>query len=147
MNKRGRPTHAAQTRDEALHAVYTGKAPKRPRNEVERDVQRKPKGRKPQPNSKTQQAAQTALWLVRTENIKASQAALKAAEVFKVNPDNVRRYLRALLKGPTVEIEFKVPAMFSQLADSSPLEVSLMADLDKVNAAFDAAGFDPIQTN
>jgi hypothetical protein len=146
VNKRGRPTLAAQSRDEALHAVYTGKAPKRPRNKVERDVQRKPKGRKPQLNSKTQQAAQTALWLVRTENFKASQAAQKAAEIFKVNKDNVRTYLRALLKGPTIEIDLKVSSRFSQLVDSSPVQVSLMADLDEVNAAFEAAE-DPIQTN
>jgi spore germination protein GerM len=147
VNKRGRPTLAAQTKDEALHALYTGKAPKRPRNQVERDVQRKTKGRNSQPNSKTQQAAQTALWLVKAENINASQAALKAAEVFKVNKDNVRRYLRELLKGPTVEIDLKVPAMYSQLAGSSPVQVSLVADLVEVNAAFDAAGFSPLPNN
>jgi hypothetical protein len=132
--------------------VYTGNAPRRPRNEIEQEVLRKPNGRKPQPNSKTQQAAQTALWLVNTEGKNATQASLQAALAFKVNPDNVRRYLRKLLKGPTVEIELKVPAMYSQLAPSgneqlSRVQVSLVADLDEVNAAFDAAEFDTPPSN
>lgn len=136
--KRGRPTLAAQSLDAAIVAHYDGKSPSRPRNAFERQAMRQPKGRKQNPLSPTRQAAQFAIYLIKSELLTIAEASRRASEMHHVNTDNVRRYARALIKGPQTTIAIKMNPMFSQLVVGNSMEVSLIADIEEVNAAFDA---------
>jgi hypothetical protein len=110
QRRRGRPQKAAQSRDEALDAVYAGTAPNRPRNGHEREAQRRRPGRRPQPNCATRAAAALAAYNVKVHGQTLTRAARTAAADWKVNADNVRRYARRLLSGPTVTIKSKRPS-------------------------------------
>ena len=113
--KRGRPKLAAQSLDAALEAHYNGRSPKRPRNEFERQVMEKTKGRKVDMSSPTQQAAQLAVYLINTDGLTRQAAAEKAGDAFGVHPATVRRYVRASLKGPQVQLTQKKAAWFGRL--------------------------------
>ena len=113
--KRGRPTLAAKDLDAAIYAHLTGKSPKRPRNEFERQVMEKTKGRKVDMSSPTQQAAQLAVYLINTDGLTRQAAAEKAGDAFSVHPATVRRYVRASLKGPQVQLTQKKAAWFGRL--------------------------------
>lgn len=123
MEKRkvGRPTKAAQSLDEALRMVYTGQAPKRGRNALERGVMstgrngKRGGGRQVNPQSKTQQAADLAAYLMKTDGVSFAEATRRAAETYSVNRDNVRKYTRRTLQGPVVPISATVNARYSQL--------------------------------
>jgi hypothetical protein len=110
--KRGRPTLAAQSLDAALAAVYEGTAPRRPRNQFERDaaLKRRP-GRPPNPNAGTRVAAEAVRY--RVEQGEPLSAALRSQclELLRARGDinedevarklvgtmaNVRRYLKKL---------------------------------------------------
>jgi hypothetical protein len=104
----GRPPLAAQSLDEALDAVYNGRAPKRPRNEFERQAGRKPRGRKPNGHAKTQVAAELAAYLVKDDGMTICAAVKRAAETYGADPSNVRRYTKRRLTGPTVEVKARV---------------------------------------
>ena len=124
--KRGRPTLSTQSLDSALEAHYSGLSPVRPRNKFEQTVMRKTPGRKQDPLSPTQQAAQLAVYLFNTEALSISKAAKHAAEQFKVNSDNVRRYAAKVLKGPQVRLAQKKSAWFGTLPpEVAPLLVSV----------------------
>lgn len=135
--KRGRPTLAAQSLDAALVAQYDGKSPSRPRNKFERQAMQQRKGRKQNLLSPTRQAAQFATYLIKSEALSFAEACRHASEVYHVNTDNVRRYARALIKGPQTTIAIKMTPMFSQLVVGNSMEVALVADIDTVNAEFD----------
>jgi len=95
MAKRGRPTLAATSLDAAIRAVYIGTAPKRPRNDLERQARGGAKlGRKPDPQALTRQAAEAARYMVQWEGISMRKAAARAAEALGVNAENVRQYAR-----------------------------------------------------
>ncbi len=113
--KRGRPTLAAKDLDAAIYAHLTGKSPKRPRNEFERQVMEKTKGRKVDMTSPTQQAAQLAVYLINTDGLTRQAAAEKAGAAFGVHPATVRRYVRASQKGPQVQLTQKKAAWFGRL--------------------------------
>jgi hypothetical protein len=135
--KRGRPTLAAKSLDDALTAHYGGKSPLRPRNTFEQQVMRQVKGRKQNPLSPTRQAAQYTAYLIQSELLPLAEASRRASSIYHVNPDNVRKYARALINGPKTTIAIKVTPMFSQLVSSIPREVSLVANIDYVNTFFD----------
>ena len=140
--KRGRPVLAAKSKDAAAHAVYTGQAPKRPRNRVEQDAARKHRGRKPDPQSPTQLAAQLAVYLVQADGVSIRAAAQQAAERYGVNTRNVRKYATEVLKGPQTVIKTRVPPMFSLLTRGEQVEISIPlvpppADVDAAFAGWD----------
>lgn len=117
----GRPRKAAQTEAEAIHMVLTGNAPRRGRNEVERAAMSKGRngkrggGRPINPQSKTQQAAQLAVYLIEADGLPFAEASLRAAELHGVNHDNVRKYARKAITGPTATIKAEVTGPFAQL--------------------------------
>lgn len=134
MAKRGRPTVAAQSVDEAIHRVLSWHPPlrwTRPRNEFERQAQARTGGRKVNPQSKTGQAARLAVYLVNTEGIDLSQAARRAAKAWPVNADNVRKYARKLIAGPTVVVQFNGAAWMPH----APKRVALLAESREATAA------------
>ncbi len=124
----GRPRKAAQTEAEAIHMVLTGNAPRRGRNEVERAAMSKGRngkrggGRPINPQSKTQQAAQLAVNLSEYHGLTFTTATLIAAELLGVNHDNVRKYTRKALTGPTAIIKAKVTGPFAQLVGGHEVE-------------------------
>lgn len=129
--KRGRPTLAAQTLDAALAAEYNGTSPVRPRNEFERQAMRKTKGRKVDLMSPTQQAAQLAIHLIKTEGLLKQTAAQQAGATYGVNAANVRGYVRAILNGPQVELVDRKPAWFGSLPRiTKPLHVNSAVALE-----------------
>lgn len=146
--KRGRPTLAAQSLDEAVARHLAGLSPKRPRNEFEREVMRGQPGRKKNLASPTQVAAELAAYFVQTNDLSLSQAARQAADVYGVNADNVRGYARDIIKGPQVTLHCRgglggsaaTPwvGMIAQLVP--PQTVALVADADEVDEAFTQAG-------
>lgn len=113
--KRGRPALGARSLDAALDAAEKGQSPTRPRNEFERQAMRKTKGRKPNPISRTRQAAQCAAYLIQAESISLAEAARQAGQAFQVHADNVRKYARAIVKGPQVTLRQRHAAWFGQL--------------------------------
>lgn len=144
---RGRPTLAAQSLDEAVARHLAGLSPKRPRNEFEREVMRGQPGRKKNLAAPTRVAAELAVNLVQTNDLSLSQAARQAADVYGVNPDNVRKYAREIIKGPQVTLHCRRGSggtaapwvgMVAQLVP--PQTVSLVADADEVDEAFTQAG-------
>jgi hypothetical protein len=102
MAKRGRPTLAAQSLEEALERYYRGDSPKRPRNLFERQAMLQSRGRKPEPQSMTRQAANYAAYLVKNETITITAASKRASLAYKVDAANIRRYAKAILEGPQV---------------------------------------------
>ena len=74
---------------------------------------RRTKGRKAEPHSRTQQAAQLAAYLVTSDSLSQREAARHGAHAFGVNADSVRKYLARLLKGPTVVLRPR-PMWFGQ---------------------------------
>jgi hypothetical protein len=135
--RRGRPTLAAKSLDDALLAHYDGKSPSRPRNDFERQAMRKTKGRKQNPLSPTRQAAQYAAYLNKSDFLSLAEASRRASEIYNVNTDNVRRYARILINGPQTTIAIKIVPMFSQLVFCESMEVPLVANIEKVNVEFD----------
>jgi hypothetical protein len=131
--KRGRPTLAAKDLDAAIYAHLTGKSPKRPRNEFERQVMEKTKGRKVDMTSPTQQAAQLAVYLINTDGLTRQAAAEKAGDAFGVHPATVRRYVRASLKGPQVQLTQKKAAWFGRLP---PITVPLVLPIALAEEVF-----------
>ena len=122
--KRGRPTLAAQSLDAALDAYLAGKSPKRPRNDFERQVMLKKKGRKANMASPTQQAAQLAVYLIKSDGISRQAAAEQAGAAFGVHPATVRRYARATLAGPQVLLTQRKTAWWGRVPPSTqPLSV------------------------
>jgi len=127
-NRVGRPRKAAQTEDEAIHMVLTGNAPRRGRNAVERAAMSKGRdgkrggGRPINPQSKTQQAAQLAVNLSEYHGLTFTTATLIAAELLGVNHDNVRKYTRKALTGPTATIKARVTGPFAQLVPDGLVE-------------------------
>jgi hypothetical protein len=67
------------------------------------------RGRKPDPTSATQQAAQYVEYMVRNADWPIRRACRVAAQEFRVNQDNVLRYARRRLKGKTVLVEKRTP--------------------------------------
>jgi hypothetical protein len=105
---RGRPPLAAQNLDEALDAVYNGRAPERPRNEFERVAGAKRRGRKPNGHTKTQAAAELAAYRVQNDGLTICEAVKQAAKTYGADPSNVRRYTKRRLTGPMVEVKARV---------------------------------------
>ena len=128
----GRPVEASKTPNEALARHYAGELPKRPRNAIERDVMRQQRGRKTNPNSPTQIAAQYAGYLVTHDGASLREASRIASEAYKVGPDNVRKLTRKLLLGPQSKITLKVPPMYRRLAGDSTTTVPLVARLEDI---------------
>ena len=107
--KPGRPALAAQTVEEALRAVATGTAPTRPRNEIERLVSGKARGRKEDRRAPVWQAAALARYLIDNDSKTVAEAVRVAASAYEADRSNVRRYLKKL--GPlTVKVEYTGPA-------------------------------------
>jgi hypothetical protein len=104
MAKRGRPTLAAQSLDEALKRHYRGDSPKRPRNKFERQAMLQRRGRQPEPQSMTRQAAEYAAYLVKSETTTIAAASKRASLAYKVDAANIRRYAQAILEGPQVTL-------------------------------------------
>lgn len=139
--KRGRPQKAARNLDEALARQYAGESPTRARNDFERAAMgigrdgKRGGGRKPDPLSPTQQAAQFAAYLVKCDGLSLKSAADHSAQAFGVHKDNVRKYTRQLLKGPQVVIGSDVVPMFRQLLDGAPVAVGTRSLLVSVTDA------------
>lgn len=131
---RGRPVQAAQSLDEALARHYAGLSPQRPRNEFEREAMCGRPGRKKDPASPTQVAAELATYLVQANGGPLAEAARMAADVYKVNADNVRKYARKIINGPQVTVQNRGGGMFAQLVP--PRVLPLVADADEVDEAF-----------
>jgi DNA invertase Pin-like site-specific DNA recombinase len=132
MNKKrrvGRPLQAAQTIKEALDKAYAGTLPKRPRNDIERKVMRKQRGRKKNPLSSTQAAVDYAVQMI-TDGVAVPEAYRQAALMFKLSPDTVRKALRKAQAGPQVVIKPRTTGPFSQLL--KPEKLPLAVDYDKV---------------
>lgn len=134
MATRGRPQLAAATLDEALRAVASNTAPKRPRNEFERIAGGKAKGRTRSANSKTSCAAELAAYLMKTEDIPQAAAVNRASGAFMppVDRSNIRRYLKRM--SPTVLLPYSPrqamhPEMH-QLVSSSELHPILAFSVD-----------------
>jgi len=104
----GRPKKAAQSLAEALELHYAGLSPKRPRNEFERDVMRKQRGRSVNPKSLTQVAAAYAAYLVKADGLPLREASRIAALAYKVKADSVRKPARQILRGPQSTIVGKI---------------------------------------
>ena len=134
--KRGRPTLAAKDLDAAIHAHLTGKSPKRPRNAFERQVMEKTKGRKVDMTSPTQQATQLAVYLINTDGLSKQAASEQAGEAFGVHPATVRRYVRASLKGPQVQLTQKKAAWFGRLPPRTEPLVLPLALAEEVFGSF-----------
>jgi len=126
----GRPKKAAQSPDEALTRHYAGQSPKRPRNQIERDVMRKSRGRTTNPNSPTRSAAQCAAYLVHNKGLTQREAARRAAEFFGLKADSIRKPLRKILAGPTVTIKRVVTSWAGQTV--SEVKRPLLASVDDV---------------
>ncbi len=116
---RGRPPKAAQSLEEAWDRACKGDVPPRPRNEFERAAFGKRPGRKPAPQSPTQQAVQLAVYLVRAYGVSIRSAAAHAAAEFLVNERNVRTRASAALRGPVSVISVPVAPMLGQLLRGS----------------------------
>lgn len=126
----GRPVEASKTLDEALALHYAGGLPKRPRNAIERDVMRKQRGRKTNPNSPTQIAAQYASYLVARDGAPLRMASRIAATAYNVSPDSVRRLTRKLLAGPQSKITLRVTPMYRQLTGDITSTVPLLVGVE-----------------
>lgn len=90
---------------DALAAIEAGTAPRRPRNEFERQAReatRRQPGRPRFDGCRTRLAADLALYL---KTLGEAAPVAVAAAKYKVNPDNVRRYARELAMGPQVTIK------------------------------------------
>lgn len=121
---RGRPPLAAQSVAEAVAALRAGNVPPRPRNDIERQVFGKRKGRLVQDDSLTRRAANLALYLLsglpqaETDAVRDDQIsqAVKDACIaqglpLKGHRSNVRRYVKKM-DSPTVTVKYKGPASF-----------------------------------
>ena len=139
MAKRGRPTLAAQTQDEALHAVYTGTAPKRPRNDHERAAGAKRRGRPPSPVSRTGIAAQLAEYLMVTEGLSEGAALERACHDSQppgakpLDRSNVRKYLRRRMS-PTVLSRHSGRGLFPGFPKPEPHALPLLHSVETVSA-------------
>ena len=107
---------------------YAGLSPKRPRNQIERDVLRRQKGRQINPQSPTRVAAQLAHYLVEAQGKSMREAARIAATAHSVGPDSVRKLVRVLLRGPLVRIKPQVPGWGGSLvkAIAMPLVLEIL---------------------
>lgn len=104
MAKVGRPRKAATSVAEALQMKQRGETPARPRSDAERVVFGKRRGRRPDPNSKTQQAALLASHFHK-DGLSLQDAVKQAAQMWGgVDLANVRRYAKKLISGPQVEL-------------------------------------------
>lgn len=134
---RGRPPKAAQSLDEALRRHYAGESPARARNDIERQVMGKGRngkrggGRHADPMSPTQTAAQLAAYLVASDGVSLRTAATRAAALYKVNADNVRKYAARVRRGPTIDMPVRVDPVFSQLVGGCEFSKSVPL-LDRV---------------
>lgn len=131
-----RPTKAAQSLDQALAMYLRGELPKRPRNEFERQVMAKQRGRPSDPTSRTVNAVLLATHLVQHEGMSRRAAAREAARANQLRDDHeILKKLRTQLKGPTIRITHRRTGnpMVDGLRSSEerPLVIS--------NAAFEAA--------
>lgn len=125
----GRPTMASPTLEEALRRAYANELPARPRNEIERQVMGKKRGRKVAPGSPSRVAAQYASYLITNGGRGAREACREAARVYSLHPDTVRKILRAMLREPTVAVKVKQHAMFRQLARDQDVRVPLVPQI------------------
>lgn len=138
---RGRPPLAAQSVADAVAALQAGKVPPRPRNDVERLVFGKRKGRPPQADSLTSRAADLALYLLSELppaetgaglEDQISQAVKHACIMLnmplKDHRSNVRRYVKRRYS-PTVTVSYKGPPSFgSSLRRPEVLPFSVSVD-------------------
>lgn len=121
---RGRPPLAAQSVADAVAALQAGKVPPRPRNNIERLVFGKSKGRPRQADSLTSRAADLALYLLSElppaetqagQEDQISQAVKNACIAqdlpLKDHRSNVRRYVKRRYS-PTVTTSYKGPSSF-----------------------------------
>ena len=127
MAKRGRPTLAVQTLEEALRAVAAGTAPKRPRNEYERLAGAKTRGRPRNSNSTTRQAAELAAWYMQREGLTRAEAVKLARTATGANAANIRKYLRQQ-NMPMVQVAFKGRAWFG--AAMAPVAVPMLVGVE-----------------
>lgn len=141
---RGRPPLAAQSIDEALRRLNAGEVPPRSRNEVERLVFSKRRGRKRSADSITAQAAQLAWQLYRqqrTEQPPKDEAAAKALRGESVKAacelmgldlhahrSNVRRYMNRMFRPVSPAREAVTP--FGRLPPPGP--IPLVASIDEM---------------
>lgn len=95
-------------------------------------------GRVPEPHSATQVAAQLAAYLAAVDGLSRRDAAQRAGEVYSVNPDNVRKYARRMLKGPEVMLMVKVAPHLRQLVGGGT-ETRVPAPFAVSQADWDAA--------
>ena len=116
MAKRGRPTLAAQSVEEAVERHYRGDSPKRGRNKFERQAMLQNKGRKPEPQSMTRQAAEYAAYLMKSETTTITAASNRASLGYKVDAANIRRYAQAILEGPQVTFYQKKATWYGYVA-------------------------------
>lgn len=126
----GRPKKAAQSLDEALARYYAGQSPKRPRNQYERDVMRRSRGRTTNPQSPTQIAAQYAAYLVASGGMTQREAARRAAEAYSLKADSIRKPARKLLEGPKVTIKGTVRTWAGQTL--TEVKLPLLVSIDDV---------------
>ncbi len=136
--KRGRPTKAAQTIADAMRMLSEGNRPDRPRNDIERMVFGQRRGRKPDPRSRTQQAAQFAVQLVRQDGVTQAEAARQAAHVYGVNAANVRKYAARNLNDPSVLVwdrAVAAVAWFGQRPPRPPRRIKLVQEIVDVEPA------------
>lgn len=129
MAKRGRPTLAAQSLEEALERHHRGDSPKRPRNLFERQAMLQSRGRKPEPQSITRQAAEYAAYLVKSETATITAASKCASLAYKVDATNIRRYAQAILEGPQVTLSQKKAEWYGYVA---PRKVPLLFSVKNV---------------
>lgn len=125
----GRPLQAAQTLDEALLKAYAGTLPKRPRNNIEREVMRKTRGRKKDPLSQTKAAVDYAIQMI-SDGVAVPEAYRKAAEDFGLKQDTVRKALRKALAVPQSVIKPKRTGLFGPLLNEQ--KVPLVVDHDEI---------------
>ena len=149
--RRGRPPRAAQSLDEALAQHYAGKSPARARNDHEREAMSKGRngkrggGRRPDLQSPTRIAAELAVYLCASEGISMRAAASRAAAIYGVNADNVRRYAARVARGPVTDLCVHVDPHLSQLVGGSSVPVTrpLLLSVQDVSANTYHAKFVP----
>lgn len=132
--KRGRgrpPKPVAKSIDEALTIAAVGGLPYRPRNEHERMVMAKAMGR---PRlSDTSPTRQAALWvqqLVTQDGMTLAGASRKAADAYGLKYETLRKYARALVAGPMVELSSTTTVMGVRVPQRK--KATLLAEVEDV---------------
>lgn len=140
--RRGRPLLAAQSAEEAWRMYAENRLPPRPRNEFEREVMRRTKGRRLDPSAPIHMAAELAHWFRQSDGISRTAAAKRAVQELAnagvhVDEANVRRYLRSKEQGPRVLVEARVAATWLAPVQAGSKTIPLLQSVEDVSLSGD----------